>query len=202
MYLIYYLLVWARKYALKVNQYVSELNPKLSGECYADDTKVFVSSKINHFWVNVDWNTRFISATHYSVNSKWYEAREFINKATKYGTPKFIQTDSAMFYPKVFKKLFGRGNRKPLVEHRTTNARRNGVHNVRIETVFMKIKDRVDDFRGFKALWSAPILLTGIVLQHNYIENHMTTGKLPCELAGLDLETGFNRWLGLIKMSA
>ena len=74
-------------------------------------------------------------------------------------------------------------------------------HNVRIETVFMKIKDRVNDFRGLKALWSAPILLAGIVLQHNFIENHTTTGKLPCELADLKLEAGVNRWLGLIRLS-
>jgi len=64
-----------------------------------------------------------------------------------------------------------------------------------------KIKDRVDDFRGLKALWSAPILLAGIILQHNYIEEHTTTGKVPCELAGLELKTGLNRWLSLIQLT-
>lgn len=198
------ILTWARKYTLKVNQYMSSLNPSsLSGECYADDTQVKVLGKRTHFWVNVDWGTRYISATHYSINSHWTEAKEFISKTTKFSNPQYIQTDSAMFYPKVFKKLFGRiGHRKPIIEHKVTNARRTGKHNVRIETVFSKIKDRVDDFRGLKALWSAPILLTGIVLQHNFIENHMSTGKLPCELAGLNLEVGANRWLGLIKLSS
>ncbi len=57
----------------------------------------------------------------------------------------------------------------------------------------MKIKDRVDDFRGLKALWSAPILLSGIVLLHNFIENNTTTGKIPCELANLKLDAGVNR---------
>lgn len=66
----------------------------------------------------------------------------------------------------------------------------------------MKIKDRVKDFRGLKALWSAPILMTGIILQHNFIEAHTTTGAYPCELAGLNLETGVNRWLGLIRMAS
>jgi len=56
--------------------------------------------------------------------------------------------------------------------------------------------------RGLKAVWSAPILLAGIVLQHNFIENHTTTGMLPSELAGLDLDCGVNRWLGLIKLSS
>jgi hypothetical protein len=66
----------------------------------------------------------------------------------------------------------------------------------------MKIKDRINDFRGFKATWSAPILLAGVVLQHNFIEDHTTTGVLPSYLAGIGLNLGVNRWLGLIKLSS
>lgn len=195
-------LSWARKYSLLVNKYVGSLTPKLSGKCYADDTKVFVSKEMNYFWVNVDWETRFISATHYSVNSKWTDAKDFIKKTTKYGNPQFIQTDAAMFYPKVFKSLFSRkGRGKSIVEHRVTNARRTGKHNVRIETVFSKIKDRIRNFRGFKALWSAPILLNGLVLQHNFIENHTTTGQIPSEIASINFDIGLNRWLELIKLA-
>jgi hypothetical protein len=63
----------------------------------------------------------------------------------------------------------------------------------------MKVKDRVDDFRGLKALWSAPILLMGIVIQHNFIENHSTTDEVPSEKAGVNLDLEENRWLGLIN---
>jgi len=66
----------------------------------------------------------------------------------------------------------------------------------------MKIKDRVDDFRGLKALWSAPILMAGIVLQHNFIEEHTTLRDYPCERARLKLDVGQNRWLGLIKLAS
>lgn len=44
--------------------------------------------------------------------------------------------------------------------------------------------------------------MAGIVLQHNLIEEHTTTGKIPSELAGLKLEAGQNRWLGLIKLAS
>lgn len=70
-----------------------------------------------------------------------------------------------------------------------------------INIVFMKLKDRINDFRGLKALWSAPILLQGLVLQHNFIESHTTTRKIPCELAGQHLTTKENRWLELIRLS-
>lgn len=66
----------------------------------------------------------------------------------------------------------------------------------------MKIKDRVLDFRGLKALWSAPILMNAIVIQHNFIEAHTTINEIPCEKAGVKLGLRENRWLDLIKLSS
>ena len=129
----------------------------------------------------------------------------FLKKAISKGKPKYIQTDSAKFYPKAFHKLFytnkigAKGDL--IVKHKIQNYQRTRVHNYKIETVFMKIKDRVDDFRGLKALWSAPIILMGLVIQHNFIERHSTTNKVPCELAGVNLDLGVNRWLGLIRLA-
>jgi hypothetical protein len=85
-----------------------------------------------------------------------------------------------MFYPRAFRKLFYSNKIGGLeIEHKVQNVRKTHIHNYKIETVFMKIKDRVNDFRGLKSLWSAPILLCGIVIQHNFIEEHTTTKKVP-----------------------
>ena len=118
--------------------------------------------------------------------------------------PKYIQTDAGVFYPSAFKSVFysNKGKRDEQPQHIVNNVSKTGKHNVRIESVFMKVKDRTQDFRGLKALWSAPILLAGIVLQHNFIQNHTTTKQLPCELAGLKLDAGVNRWMGLIKIAS
>lgn len=208
---------WARRYTLKVTKYVDSLKPELSGEVYADETEIprGINTKAkggDKFWCAVDWGTRYINATMYSPqNQSVSEAVEFLKKTAKHGKPKFIQTDAAQFYPRAMRKLFASvyvkgkknigGNKRMAVEHRINNVTKTGKHNVRIETVFSKIKDRVDDFRGLKALWSAPILMQGIILQHNYIEAHTTTGKVPSELAGLKTTDKDNRWLGLIKIS-
>jgi len=88
------------------------------------------------------------------------------------------------------------------IEHKIQNYQTTHIHNYRIETVFMKIKDRVIDFRGLKALWSAPILMTAIVIQHNFIENHSTTDEVPCDSANSGLDLRENRWLDLIRCSA
>lgn len=52
---------------------------------------------------------------------------------------------------------------------------------------------KVNLFRGLKALWSAPILMQGIIIQHNFIEAHTTIGKVPSKLAGLKQDLGVNR---------
>lgn len=200
---------WARKYVLKVQKYIDTLHPELSGEVYADETEIqrggsYTRKGGDIFWCSVDWGTRYINATLYSPNHQnMIDAVEFMERIKEKNVPKYIQTDALTLYPFAFKKVFGQGVRKYdlRTEHRVNNVHKTGRHNVRIETVFSKIKDRVDDFRGLKAIWSAPILMAGIVLQHNYIEAHTTTGRIPSELAGLKLEAGVNRWLGLIKLA-
>lgn len=203
------ILDWVRKYVLKVHNFVEKLTPQLGERFYADETEIDCERRNDIFWCNVDWDTRFISGFHYSPLSQNVEdAIEFLKKATRHKKPRFIQTDAAKFYPKAMKKLFysvhikADNNKRMAVEHRINNVSKTKKHNVRIETVFSKIKDRVYDFRGLKALWSAPILMAGIVLQHNFIEAHTTTGEVPCELAGLRLDAGVNRWLGLIRLAS
>ena len=201
------ILDWVRRYAMKVNKYVENLGYNLGNSFYADETEINRSGNWDRFWVCVDWNTRLITGVHYSLGSGTIEeAICFLQKAVNKGKPKYIQTDSAKFYPKAFHKLFYSnklGIKGDLVvKHKIHNVYKTKIHNYKIETVFMKIKDRVHDFRGLKALWSAPIMMTGLVIQHNFIENHTTTRKVPCSLAGQDLDLGENRWLDLIKLSS
>lgn len=195
---------------LRVTKYVDALQPQLSGKIYADETEIPRGRNTkkkggDKFWCSVDWDTRFIGATLYSpVSQNIGDAKDFLQRIKAKVVPKYVQTDAAQFYPKAFQKVFGQGKRKHNLrtEHRINNVSKTGKHNVRIETVFSKIKDRVDDFRGLKALWSAPILMQGIVLQHNFIEAHTTTGKIPAELAGLKFDVGENRWEGLIRLAS
>ena len=197
------ILDWVRKYALKVHNFVDKLKYKLGKEYFADETMIFRNGHKDRFWACVDWDTRMITGIHYSMDGNINEAKEFLSKSVQKGKPKSIQTDSAQFYPKAFKKLFYKNKLQGLeVQHIQNNVQRTRKHNYKIETVFMKIKDRVNDFRGLKALWSAPIMMAGLTIQHNFIEEHTTTKNQPCSLAGQNLDLGDNRWLGLIKMAS
>jgi transposase-like protein len=197
------ILDWVRRYTLKVHKFIEKQGYNLGNSFYADETLINRERRLDRFWCCLDWDTRLITGFHYSLSANPIEAQEFLIKSVKKGKPKFIQTDGGVFYPKAFRKLFYSNKIGGLtIEHKIQNASVTKIHNYRIETVFMKIKDRVIDFRGLKALWSAPILMTAIVIQHNFIENHSTTDEVPSERAGVNLELGENRWLDLIRLSS
>jgi len=197
------ILNWAYKYSLKVHNFVEKLGYNLGNSFYADETKINRKGREDNFWCCIDWDTRLITGFHYSSSLNPNEAQEFLKKAISKGKPKFIQTDAGVFYPKAFRRQFYSNKIGGLVvKHKIQNYQQTRIHNYKIESVFMKFKDRVQDFRGLKALWSSPILLMGLVIQHNFIEQHSSTNRVPCQLAGQDLELGENRWLGLIKLSS
>ena len=128
---------------MKVHKFVDTLKPRLGGKYYADETDIDCEGRNDKFWVAVDWETRFIPNIHYSLFGDIRHATKFLSAIKQKNVPKYIQTDAAVFYPKAFENVFN-GE----VEHRINNTAQTGKHNVRIETVFMKIKDRVDDFRA------------------------------------------------------
>ena len=197
------ILDWVRRYTLKVSKFVEKLGYNLGISFYADETLIDCNGRDDRFWCGLDLDTRLITGIHYSLSGNPIEAKNFLYKSIQKGKPKFIQTDGGVFYPKAFKKLFYSNKLGGLtVEHKIQNVSVTKIHNYRIETVFMKIKDRVDDFRGLKALWSAPIMMMAITIQHNFIEAHTTLNGVPCERAGVNLNFGDNRWLGLIKLSS
>lgn len=196
------ILDWVRRYALKVSKFVDKLGYNMGDSFYADETLIDCEGRNDRFWCCLDWDTRMITGTHYSLSGNPNQAMKFLTNAISKGKPKFIQTDAGVFYPKAFKKMFYSNKLRGLtIEHKIQNVSKTKVHNYRIEAVFMKIKDRVNDFRGLKALWSAPIIMMAITIQHNFIEAHTTIDKVPCDRAGVNLNLGENRWLDLIKLA-
>jgi len=197
------ILDWVRRYTLMVSKFVDNLQYNMGNSFYADETLINCEGRDDRFWCCIDWDTRLITGVHYSLSGNPLEAQKFLFKSIQKGKPKFIQTDGGVFYPRAFRKLFYSNKIGGLtVEHKIQNASVSKIHNYRIETVFMKIKDRVIDFRGLKALWSAPILLNALIIQHNFIEAHTTLDEVPCNRAGQELDLGENRWLGLIKLAS
>lgn len=98
------ILGWCRKYVLKVQKYVNTLEPNLSGKIYADETEIDCERRNDIFWCSIDWDTRYINATHYSTTTQDLEtAVEFMKKIKQSKRlPKYVQTDAGVFYPTAF----------------------------------------------------------------------------------------------------
>jgi len=54
-----------------------------------------------------------------------------------------------------------------------------------MERVWNTLKERVKIMRGFKAPWSAKLLLDGYFQWYNYVRPHMTLHSSPSERTGL-----------------
>ena len=72
------ILDWCRRYTLKVYNYTEKFTPKLSGQYYCDDTEIDCENRKDHLWCNVDWQTRFINSSYYSLSSGIEEAKTFL----------------------------------------------------------------------------------------------------------------------------
>ena len=57
---------------------------------------------------------------------------------------------------------------------------------------FDKVRRGIDEVKAFNQ---------GFRLYHNFIKENSTIGMTPSEKAGINLELGNNRWLGLLKKS-
>ena len=202
------ILNWARKYSLKAQKYINTLQPELSGRFYADETEIDRARKDRKndiFWCSIDWRTRYINVTLYSPHKQnLKDGKTFLEKIkSSKNKSKYVTTDGLPLYPRLMRKVFSTNKNKPFrTKHFVISHSKTKKHNVRIETVFSKIKDRTRNFRGLKQLWSAPILMNGIIIQHNFIENHTTTGEVPAERTGIKQDEENNRWLNLIKRSS
>ena len=127
----------------------------------------------------------------------------FWEEAEKIHRPKKWRTDGHRAYHKAFKKVFYSNYKDRKVEWERHSTRRTGKFNYTMERWNRNLKDRLRTIYGFKALWSAPILLHGFVIYYNFVRPHMgLKGRTPAELAGVGQNLSENKWLDLIKIAS
>ncbi|TDA32743.1 MAG: hypothetical protein DSO04_00950 [Hadesarchaea archaeon] len=71
-----------------------------------------------------------------------------------------------------------------------------------IERHNQDIKQRYKTMRHFKSLASAEAFLDLRRMVYNYVRTHQGLGRTPAEAAGIRLDLGKNRLLGLIRLSS
>lgn len=191
---------WFMKYSDLVSEYVSTLNPELSGKYHEDETMINCEGEYKWFWQIIDEDTRFIVATHLSDRRNIKETIELFKKTVKNGKqrPKAMYFDGSHTYKRAFNKIFYsryKSKRVQFIQNVGLNARKT---NNLVERLHGTLKDRLKPMRGLKSEKKSKCLLNGFVVHYNFVRPHQSLGdKTPAEVAGLKGESG--RWGRLIK---
>ena len=110
--------------------------------------------------------------------------------------PLRLITDSCTAYLKAYRKVWGSRNRK--IDEQTYIRVEGYEENKVIERVHNTIRQRIKVMRNFKASYSADLILSLFSVYYNFIRIHQGIKMTPIEKAGVNLNLGQNKWLGLI----
>ncbi|MEK0338209.1 MAG: DDE-type integrase/transposase/recombinase, partial [Nitrosopumilus sp.] len=157
-------------------------------------------------WNAIDNKTRFLIANNVTKEKYVEDAKEIFQKIKDVkGTDEQITlvTDAMKSYPHAIGQVFHKINDwragQKAVRH-IANAGINQVHknNNMVERYhndfreFDKVRRGFDNVKQFNE---------GFRLYHNFIKENSVLGMTPSEKAGINLDLGNNRWLGLLKKS-
>lgn len=197
---------WIMKFTVAMNNYVNQLQPKVSDVWHVDEQMVKVKGKWMWAWNCIDDETRFLIANTITKKRTIHEARQVFQNALDVArdVPEFLITDGLSAYKKAIKKEFGaRGREEIVVKHvRAKSLREKRQHNNVVERFHGTFRERDKTMRGFKSKVTAKQLSDGFRTYYNFIRKHQgLKGLTPSQRASIDLNLGRNRWLSLVKKS-
>jgi transposase-like protein len=191
---------YIRRFTEIIKGYVDTLEPEIGERWHADEQFIKAGDRLYYVWSVMDGESRYILSNLVSKKRSTVEAREVFKKAKDHakGKPSEVVTDGLPSYKKAFNKVFYDHHRS--VKHAKGVGITGAINNNRIERYHGAVRDREKVFRGVngdeKALQG---LMDGYRIYHNFVKRHKTLGMTPAEKAGIRLELGRNKWLGLIQ---
>lgn len=194
------ILNWIHKYIFLIRQKVKTLQPQLSGHYLTDEAIIRCMGQNHNFGVVMDKHTRYVIATRYTEN-EYITPQDNIKlwtEAKRIQRPKKFTSDSHMTYDEAFNKVFYTRYKKDRVEWNKINCLKTGKFNYTMERLWNNLRERIKIMRGFKAVWSAKLLIDGYFIWHNFIRPHMTLKNTPATITGIKT----NNWNELIYSSS
>ena len=197
---------WITHYTEKMNTYVKKQSiKKVSKKWKADEQMVKAGGKWFWSWNILDPETKYLLGSHLSKKRESKEATDTLKGVTKWTgvQPSEIVTDGAFAYGKAIKKAYPDWWRKESkVTHRRyksiTDRRMNNNDIERYHSTFREF-DKVR--RGFEKQHTAQANVDAFRTYYNFIRTHTTLGTTPAQEAGIELNLGRNKWLGLLEKS-
>lgn len=189
---------WIEKYVGMISEYVNTLSPELSEKWHHDEMMVKVDGDWHWLWNIMDNETRFQLVSEMTRLRRQDDAKRIFIKAKKVGgkKPKEFVTDGLTLYRGAFNKVFYDHHKS--CKHVVAKGIRYQPNNNIVERLNNTIRDREKTMRGLK-IKDTP-MVEGHRIAYNFVRPHEALeGKTPAEMAGLGLNLGDNKWLGLMK---
>lgn len=189
---------WVIKYTERIHEYTTNLQPQTGRIWNSDEMMINVGGKKKWQWNIMDKDSRFMLNSHITDKRFVKDADTHLKKARKQAgkAPDFLFTDGLQSYIKANKKQMYNTNhiRCPSIRsHRENNNVVERYHNT------VRERDRV--IRSYKSNKTAQTLVDGFNDYYNYIREHQGLGTTPAQQAGISLQLGQNKWMGLLKQS-
>lgn len=185
---------WIIKYSKRAERILGEIKVKTSWRWVIDETVLKVGGRKYWLWDVIEAKTRFLLATHLTVNRSMRSAVAVLAEANArtIGTPNYIVSDGMQAYPDAIERVFGADS-----EHIRAKGLTAKVNTNIIERFQGTVKERTKVMRGLKTIESAKIISEGFIIHYNFLRPHMTLkGKTPAVVAGLKLP--FKTWIELV----
>ena len=190
---------WVQKYSEIISRYAETLQPQLGDIWHVDEMKIKTKrDDWSWLWNVMDSQTRFLIANLVTKKREVADAQEIFKGARKIGKPELLITDGLQSYHKAFNKEFYTNDQS------CAHVRADGLtarsNNNKVERLHNTVRERTKVMRGLHNDKTASAFNDGFKAYYNFIRPHQAlNGKTPAEVAGVDLDLGENRWLGLLK---
>lgn len=191
---------WIEKYVGLMNDYVSTLKPELGDTWLTDEMMVKIDGDWTWLWNTMDEETRYQLVSVVTHEREVKDARMVFMRAKTVGgkKPRAMRTDGLLAYKRAFNKVFY--DHHQTSKHVPLKSIKHPENTNILERLNGSVRDREKTMRGLKT--DETPIVDGHQIYYNFIRKHMGIGnQTPAQKAGLDLDLGENRWLGLLKKS-
>lgn len=169
--------------------------PNVGDTWVADETVLDIGGKKWWLWDIIDYDTRYLLASHLSQSRTTKDAQKLMELASAKAkkTPKVVITDKLASYLDGIELAFGADTKhipsKPFIDKDSTNI---------IERFQGTLKDRTKVMRGFKKPESARLMLDGWLVYYNFFRPHEgLKDKTPAQVAKIKFP--YQNWLDVVR---
>lgn len=186
---------WVERYTKVATSLASNLSPRTGRTWVVDETVINIGGYNVWFWDIIDAKTRFLIASHLSMTRGTRDAESLMKRAQdRVGQPpEFIISDKLAAYIDGIERVFGADT-----WHVRAQGLRGKINTNLIERFHGTLKSRTKVMRGLKTVPSAKLVLSGWLVNYNYLRPHESLGgRTPANMAGIRFP--YAHWTDIVK---